>query len=240
MIARSLLILLAICLTLPRVSQADERPIRYAFQVFQLNSGFSQKTSLKKKIWKASDKTWNKMKDEVVLFDFGEFHNGKDKLVFRRNSCHWNDKMLTFEEGHKAKLPEDKIKLIYSPYVTRKEKELVRFKIKSEQPYQYMEPQGDGVYKLKEIKLPTGLDIDIRAHTSRKHVYDVDHLKLSLRIVSERESVKGTNLPVGKPVLHESEYKLALRVGDFDSYGIILQPKGTESKIIIRFEIDDK
>lgn len=240
MIVRSIQILIAVGLTFPGAVWADERPIRYAFQVFQLNSGFSQKTSLKKKIWKASDRTWDKMKEEIVLFDDGEFRNGKDTLVFRSNRCQWNNQILTFEEGHKAKLPEKKIKLISSPYVKRKEKELVKFKIQSEQPYQYMESQGKDVYKLKEIKLPTGLDIAIRAHTVRRDVYDVDHLKFSLRIVSERESVKGTTLPVGKPVLHESEYTLALRVDEYDSYGILLQPKGTESMFIIRLEIDDK
>lgn len=219
---------------------ADDPPIRYAFQVFQLGGGFSQKTSLKNKIWRASDKTWDRMKDEVVLFDTAEFRHGKDKLIFRSDTCRWNGRMLTFEEGQKADLPDKKIKLISSPYVKRKEKELVKLKIKSEQPYHYMESQGKDLYKLKEIEMPTGLDIEIRAHKARKDVYDIDHLKLTLRVVNDREAAKETTLPVGKPILKKSEYSLRLRVDEYDSYGILLQPKGTDSKIIIRFEIDEK
>lgn len=240
MTARFFLFLIVMSLALANVVQAEERPIRYAFQIFQLSSGFTQRTSLRNKIWDASDKTWGKMKDEVVLFDFGEFRNGDDKLLMRSKSCFWNDQMLTFEEGYKTKLPEKKIKIISSPNVYRKEKELVRLKITSEQPYQYMEPHGDGLFKLQEIKLPTGLDIEIRAHTARKDVYEIDHLKLDLRVVSKREPAEGTNLPIGKPILNESEYVLHLRVEEFDSYGILLQPKGTDSTIIIRFEVDDK
>ncbi len=236
---RFFLLLLTVTLASSNVAIGDERPIRYAFQVFQLGSGFTKKTSLREKIWRASDKTWNRMKDEVTLFDSAEFRNGKDKLVFRSKSCFWNEQMLTFEEGKNAKLP-DKLKLISSPYVKRKEKELVKLKIRSEQPYEYMEPREDDLFKLKEIKLPTGLDIEIRAHTAGRDVYDVDHLKLHLRVVTEREPAEGTRLPVGKPVLKESEYKLSLRIEEYDSYGILLQPKGMDSMIVIRFEVDDK
>lgn len=219
---------------------AEERPIRYAFQIFQLSGGFTSKTSLREKIWTASDRTWSKMEDEITLFDSGEFQNGSDRLILRSKSCFWNKQMLTFEKGKNAKLPEKKIKLISSPYVYRKEKELVELKIRSEQPYQYMEPKGDGLFKLREIKLPTGLDIAIKAHTAKRNVYDVDYLKLDLRVVNDREPAKGTSLPVGKPVLKESEYVLHLRIKEFESYGILLQPKGTDSMIIIRLEVDDK
>ena len=89
-----------------------EPPIRYGFQVFQLNGGFTQETSLTDEIRTSSDDSWDKIKDQVVLFDKAEFRNGKDKLVMYPKGCFWNEKELTFEEGHEASLPEKKIKMI--------------------------------------------------------------------------------------------------------------------------------
>lgn len=235
----SFIILGVLSLAFSMTAQAGDRPISYAFQIFQLSGGFTQKTSLKEKIWKASDKSWDKIKGEVTVFDTGEFRNGKDKLVLRPKSCFWNDQMLTFEKGQRVKLPERKIKMISSPSLTRKEKELVSLKVTSEQPYQFMKRQKNGLFKLQEKKLPTGLDLQIKSHTVKRDVYDIDYLKIDLRAVNRREPAKGTTLPVGEPILSESEYVLKLRIREFRSYGIVLQPKGTDSLFIVRIEIDD-
>ena len=229
---------LSLALVVP--SQAEEPPIRYAFQVFQLTGGFTQKTSLAQNVWQGSDAAWIKIKDDVLLFDEGEFLNGKDRLVMTPKGCFWNDRKVTFENGHKAKLPNKKIKMIYSPNLIRREKELVRLKIASKLPYQYMEARKDGLFKLKEVKLPTGLDIEIKAQRAEPNVYDVTYMELDLRSVHRREKSTKTTLPVGKPILEESEYILKLRVQEYRSYGILLRPKGTDNVIIVRFEVDDE
>lgn len=226
-------------LALIRTLNAEEPPIRYAFQVFQLNGGFTENTSLKESIWNGNVSAWDEINDEVVLFDQGEFLNGKDRFVMKPDGCFWNDQELTFEEGHEAALPERKIKMIYSPNLMRKENELVRLKIAATRPYQFMAAQEDGLFKLQEIKLPTGLDIEIKAHSTKEDHFEISHLRLDLRSVNRREKSKETSLPVGKPILDESKYILNLSVREYRSYGILLHPRGSDGIIIIRFEVDD-
>ncbi len=219
---------------------AQEAPIRYAFQVFQLNGSFSDKTSLENKIWSDSTAAWERIENDVTLFDKGEFRNGKDRLVMEPKGCFWNDRELTFEEGHQAALPEKKIKMIFSPNLIRKERELVRLKIASTLPYQFMKAREDGLFEVDEIMLPTGLDIEIKAHQDKEDSYEITYLELDLRSVNRRETLRGIALPIGKPILDEVEYRLKLTVREYRSYGILLRPKGSDSLIIIRFEVDDR
>ncbi len=239
MISNRLIAVFVLSLTLGTILHAEDPPIRYAFQVFQLTGGFTEKTSIKEDIWGGASTDWDKIKSEVVLFDEGEFLNGKDRFVMKPNGCFWNDQELTFEEGHEADLPERKIKMIYSPNLMRKENELVRLKITASRPYQFMSAQGDNVFKLQEIKLPTGLDIEIKAHSPEEDRFEITHLGLELRSVNRRERSIGTSLPVGKPILDESSYALRLSIREYRSYGILLHPKGSDGLIIIRFEVDD-
>ncbi|MEM7385158.1 MAG: hypothetical protein AAF514_09465 [Verrucomicrobiota bacterium] len=233
----------ALCILLAAATtklQADSPPIRFAFQVFQLNGDFTRKTSLSEDIWKGSDRDWKKIKDEVILFDEAEFRNGEDRLTMSRKQCRWNDQLLTFEKGLKAKLPGKKIKMIFSPNLIRKENELVRLKVTSKRPFQFMSGRKDGLFELKEVNLPTGLDIEIIARRGAPNTYKIPYLELDLRSVNRRESSKLTNLPIGKPILDKSEYILKLAVQEYRSYGILLQPKGSEGMVIIRFEVDDR
>ena len=102
-----------------------------------------------------------------------------------------------------------------------------------------MKVRKDGLFELEEIKLPTGLDIEIKTRKAGEDLYEVSYLKLDLRSVNRSESTKRTSLPIGKPILSESEYVLKLQIQEFRSYGIVFQPKGSDPLIIIRFEVDD-
>ncbi|MDC0325623.1 hypothetical protein OAM01_02585 [bacterium] len=234
-----LLTLITLTFLQQNIKASEDVPIRYAFQVFQLNGGFTEKTSLKEPIWNDLNSTWKEIESEILLFDEGEFQSGKDRLIMKPDGCFWNDQELTFEEGHQADLPEGKLKMIFSPNLMRKENELVRLKITSPRPYQYMTTEGKGIFKLREVKLPTGLDIEIKAHSPKEDFFYITHFGLDLRSVLGREKVKGTNLPVGAPLLNEQRYDLKLSVREYRSYGILIRPKGSDGIIIIRFEVDD-
>ena len=231
-------ILSLILFALPCAAKYDK--VRYRCQVFKLSSAFESKTSLEKEIWEKSDKSWDKIKDEVTLFDTGEFRLGKDRLRIERDDCYWNDTMLTFSEGHKAALPEDRISLIYSPNITRKQGELVRLKIESKQPFQFMEQNESGLFELKELHLPVGMDIELRAERDGKDHILVSYMELELRTVNRRAKAQGTHLPVGRPEMDEVEYKLKLRLRERKSYGILLRPKNSKAAIVMRIEVDDR
>lgn len=222
----------------PMTAQAGDR-VRYQFQVFRLTGRFEHKTAQEEALWGGDAAEWDKIKDEVTIFDNGAFQLGSDLLRIDRDGCSWNDRKLTFEEGLTVPLPEEKIKLIYSPNILKREGELVRMKIESRQLFEHMDQRDDGLFELKKTTLPVGMDIEVRAEREARDVFRISRLKLDLRTVNGREEAKGTRLPVGRPLLREFEYILQLIAREQKNFGVLLQPKGTHVAFIIRIEVDD-
>ena len=111
--------------------------------------------------------------------------------------------------------------------------------IESQQPIPYFDRREDGLFELKEVHLPVGLVVEIRAEDKGKDVFLISDLKLLLRWVSKREPIPGVNLPIGRPILQEQDYWLRLFVRESKNYGILLRPEDNSGAIIIRMEIDD-
>ena len=112
-------------------------------------------------------------------------------------------------------------------------------KISSEQPFQYLTKREDGLFELKEMPLPVGLDLEVCAENKKGDFFQISSLVLTLRTVTEREQVPGVDLPIGRPLLHTSEYSLRLYLQEDKSYGILLRLPGS-GVIIIHMELDDK
>ena len=232
------LVLLVGLMVIPPASAKISDKVRYRMQVFRITGAFRSDMSLKRPIWKGSPEDWDKIKESIQLFDQGTFTLGKNKLAIDHKGCFWNCERLSFESGHKKKLSAEKIKMIYSPNILRKTKQPVRMKISSEQPFQYLARREDGLFELKEMDVPVGLDIEICAEDKGNDVFLISQMKLILRTVTEREKIPAVNLPVGRPILHTSDYALRLFIQESKSYGILLRPRGSGA-IIIRIELDD-
>ncbi len=144
-------------------ARAEEKKIRYRLQVFHIRVNLHNKTSLSENIWAGSKEAWEKTKKNVTLFDSGQFRLRRDRLEINDKGCSWNKTKLTFDEGYKQKLPSDKIKLIYSPNILKKNKETARMKIEAKQPFQYFEKKENNLFELKEMHLPVGMDIHMRS-----------------------------------------------------------------------------
>lgn len=213
--------------------------VRYRMQVFRISGNFSSNLALKDSIWKGSEEDWDRIKDSIQLFDQGTFQLGKDKLEINRRGCFWNRKQLSFGSDDQDKLPTEKIKMIYSPNIFRQSKQPVRMKIGSERPFQYMTRREDGLFELKEMRLPAGLDIEICSENKKGDFFLISSLILTLRTVTERELIPGVDLPIGRPLLHTSEYSLRLYLQENKSYGILLRLPGS-GVIVIRIELDDE
>jgi hypothetical protein len=236
---KNFLVILLLLICMPAVSSAKEHQVRYRMQVFRMSGNFSSNLSLEDSIWKGSKEEWDGIKDSVELFDKGTFQLGKDKLEINDRGCFWNRKQLSFGGDEKEKLPSGKIKMIYSPNIVWQSEQPLRMKISSEQPFQYMHRREDGLFELREMPLPVGLDIDITAVNESGDYFSVPRLKLILRTVTERERLPGVDLPIGRPLLHTSEYSLSMYLKEDKSYGILLRLPGS-GVIIIRMELDDK
>ena len=234
--------LVSICLLLaiPNVWAGETQPmLSYELQVFRLDGAFRTKTSLSPKIWEADKKILSKVEGSVTLFDHGEFEWGEDQLKLAHKGCFWNGKKLTFEEGIRAQLPDGKVKMIYSPTVEKRAGELVRLKIESDTPFQYMERQDDGSFELKELNLPVGMNLEVRTKQNRNGSFRVDYLEIELRSIGSREQVRGVSLPIGKPKLREWKYNLEFNPSPRKGYGILVRPEGTTGAMLIRLAVTE-
>ncbi len=218
--------------------QAGSESFRYQIQVYRLSDGFRPETSLKTKAWQGTKKRWEKIKDAVTLFDRGSFSwSKKEKLDVTTQALSWNGKKLSTTK--QAGLPEDRVKLIYSPVLIKRSNELARLKIEAKKPIQYLQKRPDGLLALKEISLPLGMDLEIKAVKRRPGVYLISYLEIELRAVGKREQIPGVDLDVGRPILQEWEYIMELELEGSKSLGILLKPKGLIGAVIVRITIAD-
>lgn len=233
-----IIILLLIGTSAVSMGRGDDK-VRYRMQVFRISGNFSSDLSLEKDVWRGTKEDLNRIKDSVQIFDRGTFKLGNDELEINDRGCFWNREQLSFGSEDQDKLDTDNIKMISSPNIVRKSEQPVRIKISSEQPFQYMIKQEDGFFELKEMPLPVGLDIDVCSKNEKGGFFEVSSLVLTLRTVTEREHVAGVNLPIGRPLLHTSQYSLRMFLHEDKSYGIMLRLPGN-GVIVIRMELDDK
>lgn len=218
-----------------------DREVRYELQVFRLDGAFRSSTSLSPGIFKGDELPSQKTRGAVTLFNQGQFDwSNAQQLKLGSKGCFWNGRKLTFEEGHRAKLPDGKLRMIYSPTVNRRLGEIVRLKIESDTPFQYMEKQSDGSFQLRKMTLPVGLDLEVRARDNADAGYQIDHFQVELRSIGSREQIAGVALPVGKPKLRKWNYDLQFHVSPRKGYGILIRPDGATGAMLIRVAVSEK
>jgi len=220
-------------------ARADEMKVRYRLQVFHIRTNFYNKTSLSETIWASGKESLEQSKKNVTLFDDGLFRLRRDRLEINDKGCFWNKTKLTFDEGYKQKLSSDKIKLIYSPNILKKNKESACMKIEAKQPFQYFEKKENNLFELKEMHLPVGMDIHMRSEVKDKDTFLISDFKVILRFVNQREKIRGVNLPIGKPIFQTQEFPMKLRVKKNKNYGILIRPDDGDGVILIRLKLDD-
>lgn len=233
------LLLGQLCLSLARAADDSDRPVQYELQVFRLDGAFRTKTSLSPEIWNADEAALKKIQGSVTLFKEGQFNWSNEELKLNHNGCFWNGKKLTFEEGYREPLPDGKLKMIYSPSVVKPLGKLVSLKIESDTPFQYMQQQEGGTFELKELTLPVGMNLEVRAQQHPRRGFRIENLKIELRSIGSREELPGVALPVGKPNLRVWQYQLQFNASPRKGYGILVRPEGTTGAMLIRIAISE-
>jgi len=222
----------AVCV--PCAEAEQENLIRIQCQIFKITGNVPSQTSVDEHIW-TTEETPEKLKDKVKVFSRGWFQLGKEKLEFKKGNCFWKNNVLPMSRERKVKLPEEQIGLIYSPEIVMAEHSKRKVKIESEQPIQYFEKRKDGLFELKEIKLRTGLDIEIEpVEEEDKGYIRLTDMVMTMRSVEKRERIEGVNLPVGRPVLGEQKYVFYFRVRPGKDYGILIRPGRGQGRLLIR------
>ncbi len=213
----------------------EENQIRVQIQIFRLTGTLPARTSADEKIW-TTDEPPEKLKNKVTVFSKGRFEVDKDRLEFKDGKCFWNKTEIPITDPKKLNLPADQIKWVGSPEIVMRERGAGSFKVESNQPIQYFEKRGDGLFELKEVELPTGLDIEItEADESVKHGYIMlTDIIIRMRSVERREKVEGVNLPVGFPILGEEEYVFYFRLRPGKDYGVLIRPEHGQGGLLLR------
>ena len=222
----------------PYADAREKNQIRVQCQFFKFYGTFPGTTSAKEKIW-TTDEPPEKLKNRVTVFSQGEFELGENKLTFKEGLCFWNKTEIPLTNPKKLNLPEDQIRWIDSPEIVLYEHSSGSFNLASKQPIQYFEKREDGLFELKEIELPTGLDIEITdADESEEHGYiDLADIIIRMRSVERREKIKGVNLSVGRPVLGEQKYVFFFRLRPGKDYGILIRPERGLGGLLIRLRV---
>ena len=222
----------------PSAGAEDKNQIRVQCQFFKFYGNLTGTTSAKEKIW-TTDEPPKKLKNRVTVFSEAELDVGANKLEFKEGRCFWNKTEVPIADPRKLNLPEDRIRWIDSPEIVLYEHSSGSFNLASKQPIQYFERREDGLFELKEIQLPTGLDIEITdADESEKHGYiDLTDIIITMRSVERREEIKGVNLSVGRPVLGEEKYVFWFRLRPGKDYGILIRPEHGLGGLLIRLRV---
>jgi len=212
----------------------DKNQIEVQCQIFKLTGNSASKTFIDESIW-TTEETPQKLKNRVIVFSQGWFEFDKNKLEFKNGRCFWKNAELPITGEKKLDLPEELIRLVYSPVILMDEHATRTVKIESMQPIQYFVKRSDGLFELKEVKLPTGLDVEIQAEEEEKHGYILlTDMVMTLRLIEAREKIEGVNLSIGRPILGEQKYRFFFRVRPGKDYGILIKPERGQGSLLIR------
>ncbi len=227
----------AVCLALgcAAVASAEEQPrFRLHCQVFRVASLTPQNMQLGEQVWTGKPEAWEKIKDSVALFNQAAFKFGTDTLAINAGAMSWNKERLNFDGKDKARgVSEGLIKLIYSTEVELQRGKTGSVFIAAKQPFEYFERREDGLFELREIELPAGLDLEVKPREDTDKSILLPNVTIRLRTVTERQAIPGVELPVGRPVLQTEEFKLSIKVREKGFYWIQVKPQNGDGSLLI-------
>jgi hypothetical protein len=217
---------------------AEEQPrFRLHCQVFRIAGVAPQDVQLAEPIWAGKQDAWDKVKDSIVLFTRAAFKFGNDTLSVNEKTVSWNKERLNFDGKDKVSgVTGGLIKLIYFADVDLQRGKTGSVFIAAKQPFEYFERRDDGLYELKEIELPAGLDLEVKPKEQDDKSILLSNVTIRLRSVTERETIPGVDLRVGRPVLQTEEFKLSLRVKEKGIYWIQVKPRNGDGSMLISLE----
>jgi hypothetical protein len=220
------------------VAMAEEQPrFRLYCQVFRVASQTPQDVQLSEPVWVGKPDVWEKMKASVTLFNKASFKFGADTLAVNGKTISWNKTRLNFDGNDKARgVTEGLIKPVYSTEVALQRGKTGSVFIAAKQPFEYFERREDGLFELKEIELPAGLDLEVKPREQDDKTILLSNVTIRLRTVTERETIPGVKLPVGRPVLQTEEFKLCLKVKEKGCYWIQVKPQNGDGSLLISIE----
>jgi hypothetical protein len=218
-------------------AEGEQPRFKLRCQVFRISSQSSAEVQTTETIWNGKPEVWEKIKNSVALFTKAAFRFGADTLNINDRTVSWNKEKLSFDGKDKARgVTDGLIKLIYSTEVELQKGKTGSVFIAAKQPFEYFERREDGLFELKEIELPAGLDLEVKPREFDDKNINLSNVTIRLRAVTERETIPGVKLPIGRPVLQTEEFKLSLKVRDKGVYWIQVRPQNGDGSLLVSLE----
>lgn len=227
----------AACLILTCISAAyaEEMPrFKLYCRVFRIADAEVKDVQLSQAVWNGKPEVWEKIKNSITLFERASFAFGPDTLAVNTDVMTWNRQRLNFDGKDKSRgVTEGLVKLISSTEVDLQRGKTGSVFIAAKQPFEYFQRREDGLFELREIELPAGLDLEVKPREDTDKSILLPNVTIRLRTVTERQPIPGVKLPVGRPVLQTEEFKLSLKVQDKGFYWIQVKPQNGDGSLLI-------
>ena len=234
----SLLLILFGLSTLPSAA-ADKKDVQFDFEgrLYRVEGRLSGETALDENIWTGKEPADLEQKKSLTLFTSAKFQLGEDHFEIGDKGWFWNGANMDDRTSRTQALWDsiNSIVLMAAPRIRVLNGEVAVIAVESVRKLEYFERRSDGLFELKGMYEPTGLDIKAPL-TLEKDGRIRLNLEIVLRSVEKREPVPGVTLQVGRPILQMREHKAELLVRPGKEYGILLHA-GDEGQGVLIFRL---
>ncbi len=212
--------------------------IKVNIALFRCSTNLSGDTSLEDDVFIDKNMLSQDDKKALTIFTKAKLNFNENILTADKEGWKWNGSAFDFESLKKIQYPQDKVTLMSSPQIIVSEKETASINISSQQKIEYFEKSDNGLFELKSLEEPTGLEIEVTGEKIDTENIKLTDFTLSVRFVEKREGIKDTTLDVGKPVLKDKKFIMNLKLKNGKDYGILLFPQDGQGFLMLKIKTE--
>ena len=110
--------------------------------------------------------------------------------------------------------------------------------IGSDQDLEYFVPSGRGLYELKHVQQPTGVNVKLTVQKDADGGIFVEKMTVSLKLVASRKPLTGTSLNVGEPVILKKDVDTSLHMKPGQDYSLPFTLGEGQGSLVIKLRAD--
>jgi len=232
-------ILFCLCALPDAGTAADKKDVQFEaeYRLYRILDHLSGETSLDENIWAGKEPPSLEQKKSLTPFTSARFQLGKNRFEIGDKGWFWNGANMDDRTSQTQALWDstNSISLMIAPRIRVLNGEVAVIAVESVRKLEYFERRSDGLFELKGMYEPTGLDIKTTPTLENDGRIRLN-LEIVLRSVEKREPIPGVTLQVGRPILQMREHKAELLVRPGKEYGILLHA-GDDGQGVLIFRL---
>ena len=214
----------------------DKQGFVFEGWMLRIDQPLSGHTSAEESMWGGPAPPSPEQKRALTWFTEASFELGENHLEVHDGVWTWNGEPFLSPEDLKTGA-SDCVQMVQLPGITLVEGIHNSFEIESNQRLEYFEHKEGDLYELKRLDEPTGLRLSIMAESTGPETIHIPQIKVSMRVVEDRQPLPGCSLRVGLPILSSREYSADLNVTEDEPFGLILNPGRGQSLLMVRIRL---